>query len=66
MKVLDELLADPNQVGTFDFAYIDADKENYPAYFDKLAELLKSGGFVMIDNVLWGGQVANPDKREND
>jgi caffeoyl-CoA O-methyltransferase len=64
--VLDELLADPSQVGTFDFAYVDADKPNYPLYFEKLALLLKSGGFIMFDNTLWSGKVADPEMRAKD
>jgi len=64
--VLDELLADPAHVGTFDFAYVDADKPNYPLYFERLAILLRSGGFIMFDNTLWGGKVADPAEREKD
>ena len=54
-EVLDGLLGDPNHKGTFDFAYVDADKPNYPIYFQKLVDLLRPGGFIMFDNVLWGG-----------
>ena len=66
VKVLDELISDPNQVETFDFAYVDADKPNYLNYFERLAKLLRPGGFIMFDNVLWSGKVADPAIRESD
>ena len=66
IKVLDELIADPSHVGTFDFAYVDADKSNYINYFERLAKLLRPGGFIMFDNVLWYGNVADPALRESD
>lgn len=66
IHVLDELLADPSQVGTFDFAYVDADKANYPNYLDRLALLLRPGGFIMFDNVLWSGTTAIKKCREKD
>jgi len=49
--------------GEFDFAFIDADKPNYPNYWDLIAPKIRSGGMVVIDNVLWGGDVldASPD-----
>ncbi len=53
-------------MGTFDFAYIDADKPNYPVYLKLLTKLLRPGGFVMIDNVLWKGMVTDPHLRETD
>ena len=45
----------------FDLAFIDADKENYQAYVDHVHALLRPGGVVMVDNVLWSGAVADPD-----
>ena len=42
---------------------MDADKPNYPHYYDKLVRLLRSGGFIMYDNVLWSGHVADENKR---
>ena len=46
--------------GTFDFAFLDADKDNYPAYSDRILTLLRRGGLMAIDNVFWGGEVAEP------
>ena len=43
----------------FDIAFIDADKGNYPAYFDRCLGLLRPGGLILADNVLWGGSVAD-------
>ena len=57
--VLNELLGTPSNHNSFDFAYVDADKENYLSYFDKLSQLIKPGGFIMFDNVLWSGQVVD-------
>ncbi len=45
--------------GTFDFAFIDADKLNYDAYYEAALQLLRPGGLITIDNVLWAGQVAD-------
>lgn len=59
LETLDALLAD-NQAGTFDFAFIDADKENYDGYYERVLELVRPGGLIAIDNVLWSGRVADP------
>jgi caffeoyl-CoA O-methyltransferase len=56
---LDALLAE-GQAGTFDFAFLDADKVQYPEYVDRAIALLRPGGLLAIDNVFWGGDVANP------
>lgn len=45
----------------FDLAFLDADKAGYPDYLDSVADLLRPGGLLVADNVLWGGRVANPD-----
>ncbi|MGH8710238.1 MAG: class I SAM-dependent methyltransferase [Burkholderiales bacterium] len=65
LKTLDALLAE-NQAGTFDFAFIDADKENYLAYYERCLKLLRRGGLIAIDNTLWSGRVAEPDNHEAD
>ncbi|WP_099238235.1 class I SAM-dependent methyltransferase [Synechococcus sp. BDU 130192] len=65
LETLDSLLAE-GQVGTFDFAFIDADKGNYLNYFERSLKLLRVGGVIAVDNVLWSGRVADPadqDKR---
>jgi predicted O-methyltransferase YrrM len=51
---------------TFDLCFIDADKPSYDAYYEGALKLLRTGGVVMIDNVLWGGDVANADKHDAD
>jgi predicted O-methyltransferase YrrM len=48
----------------FDFAFIDADKTNYEGYYEYALELIRPGGLIMVDNVLWSGRVADP--KEND
>jgi caffeoyl-CoA O-methyltransferase len=47
--------------GTFDFAFVDADKESYVDYYEKCLALVRRGGVIAFDNVLWDGRVANPD-----
>ncbi len=56
---LETLLALPTD-RTFDFAFIDADKTNYRAYYEEILKRTRSGGLILIDNVLWSGQVLNP------
>ncbi len=46
--------------GPFDVVFIDADKSNYPAYYEKCLSLLRSGGSILIDNTLWSGEILNP------
>ena len=65
LDTLDALLAE-NQAGTYDFAFIDADKENYHAYYEYCLKLLRRGGLIAIDNTLWSGRVAEPDNHEAD
>lgn len=59
LQTLDALLASGN-AGRFDFAFIDADKTGYDAYYERCLTLLRSGGLIAVDNVLWGGRVAEP------
>lgn len=47
---------------SFDLAFVDADKERYPDYFDAIMPLLRSGGLLVADNVLWSGRVLDPQK----
>jgi len=64
METLDHMIADEGQVGTFDFAFIDADKVSYPGYFERALTLLRPGGLIAIDNVFRNGRVA--ESGEND
>ncbi|HEV3007771.1 MAG TPA: class I SAM-dependent methyltransferase [Burkholderiales bacterium] len=50
--------------GPFDFVFIDADKENYLNYYERCLELLRRGGLIVVDNVLWSGEVANEEARD--
>jgi caffeoyl-CoA O-methyltransferase len=52
--------------GWYDFAYIDADKSNYDAYYERLLVLLRHNGIIAIDNVLWSGDVADPSVDDPD
>ena len=59
-------LREAGQRGSFDFAFIDADKENYDAYYEASLELVRPGGLIAIDNVLWSGAVANAKRQDAD
>ncbi|XP_062257075.1 catechol O-methyltransferase domain-containing protein 1 [Platichthys flesus] len=63
LKTLNELLA-AGEAGTYDFVFIDADKFNYDRYYEKSLELIRQGGIIAIDNVLWSGKVVNPDPED--
>ena len=52
--------------GRYDFAFIDADKTGYLAYYERLMKLIRPGGLIAVDNTLWNGEVANPGNREAD
>jgi predicted O-methyltransferase YrrM len=52
--------------GTFDFVFIDADKTNYGFYYEHALKLMEPGGLIVLDNMLWGGQVANPHADDPD
>jgi predicted O-methyltransferase YrrM len=53
-------LIDAGEANQFDFAFIDADKANYSNYYERVLQLVRPGGLVVIDNVLWSGRVADP------
>ena len=59
-------LLDEGEANSFDFAFIDADKTGYSTYFELILQLLRPGGFVAVDNVLWGGAVADPAAQDDD
>ena len=62
---LDKLRAE-GRGGDFDFAFIDADKENYDHYYEAALQLVRQGGVIAIDNVLWSGAVADTKKQDAD
>jgi len=51
--------------GSFDFAFIDADKPGYDAYYERCLVLIRRGGLIALDNMLWSGEVANPKARDH-
>ncbi len=57
-----QALLDDGQAGTFDFMYVDADKESSPTYYELGLKLLRPGGFIGIDNMFLGGKVVDPDE----
>jgi predicted O-methyltransferase YrrM len=63
LETLDQLLA-AGEANTFDFAFIDADKGNYDGYYERSLQLVRPGGLIAIDNVLWGGRVIDPSDHE--
>jgi len=65
VETLDRLLAN-GQSGTFDFAFIDADKPNYSNYFERSLRLVRQGGLIAADNTLWYGRVAEPENHDED
>lgn len=65
LETLDNLIAE-GKAGNYDMAFIDADKANYEGYYEQSLVLLRAGGLLVIDNVLWNGQVANPSIQDAD
>ena len=65
VETLDALLAD-GHAGTFDFAFIDADKSNYDHYYERALKLVRKGGLLVFDNMLWYGKVADPSVTDAD
>lgn len=63
-ETLDALLA-AGGAGNFDMAFIDADKDNYAVYYERSLRLVRPGGLIAIDNVLWSGRVANTANQED-
>lgn len=65
LQTLDQLVAE-GAAGTFDFAFIDADKSNYLAYYERCLALVRRRGLIAVDNTLWSGAVADPANEERD
>ncbi len=65
VETLDALLAG-GAGGSYDFAFIDADKEGYAAYYERSLRLLRPGGLIAVDNTLWDGAVADPQDQSAD
>ncbi|XP_021751128.1 caffeoyl-CoA O-methyltransferase-like [Chenopodium quinoa] len=63
---LDNLLLNAENEGSFDFAFVDADKTSYLNYHERLMKLVKVGGVIAYDNTLWGGTVAMPESHVPD
>ncbi len=61
---LQELIV-AHEEGSYDFAFIDADKAGYPDYYEYCLQLVRSGGLIAIDNVLWSGRVADDTENDN-
>jgi predicted O-methyltransferase YrrM len=59
-------LLDDGQAGTFDFAFIDADKSSYDTYYEAALKLVRPRGLIAIDNTLWSGKVADPSVTDAD
>jgi caffeoyl-CoA O-methyltransferase len=64
-ETLDSLL-ESGEAGSFDFGFIDADKENYPAYYERLLRLVRPGGLIAVDNTLWSGRLADEPGDDDD
>jgi predicted O-methyltransferase YrrM len=59
LETLEKLIAE-GETGSFDLAFIDADKRSYENYYERALTLLRPGGLILIDNVLWSGKVTDP------
>ena len=64
-ETLDQLVAG-GQEATYDFAFVDADKAGYDAYYERLLRLIRPGGLIVFDNMLWGGDVLDTDPSDED
>jgi len=65
LETLDALVAG-GQENAFDFAFIDADKVNMTNYYERCLQLIRVGGLIAVDNVLWGGDVVKPENQKED
>lgn len=65
LKTLAELHS-AHGAGAFDFAFIDADKSSYDAYYEACLNLIRPGGLIALDNMLWSGEVADPNVHDAD
>jgi predicted O-methyltransferase YrrM len=65
VRTLDTLLA-AGEAGTYDMAFIDADKAAYLDYYERVLQLLRPGGLILVDNTLWDGRVLDPSVRDDD
>jgi len=65
LQTLDSLLAKGLR-GQIDMAFIDANKNDYDTYYERCLILVRKGGLILIDNVLWGGSVADPAEKDED
>ena len=64
-ETLDGLLADGGE-STYDFAFVDADKSGYDGYYERLLRLVRPGGLIALDNMLWGGRVLDQAAEDQD
>jgi caffeoyl-CoA O-methyltransferase len=65
VDTLDAMLA-AGADGSFDFAFVDADKENYGHYYERVLKLLRPGGLAVFDNVIWHGRVIDEAVQDKD
>ncbi|HTS51108.1 MAG TPA: class I SAM-dependent methyltransferase [Bryobacteraceae bacterium] len=65
LETLNDLIA-LGQAASFDFAFIDADKENYENYYERCLTLIRPGGLIAVDNVLWSGRVVDASDQDGD
>ncbi len=63
LETLQQMIGSGEQ-GSFDFAFIDADKPSYGGYYEACLELVRSGGLILLDNMLWDGKVADPNEKD--
>jgi predicted O-methyltransferase YrrM len=61
-----DVLIEEGAVDSYDFMFIDADKTNYAGYYERGLKLVRRGGIIAVDNVLWGGSVADAERQDDD